>query len=457
MMRVDLRLCLAAMTALAALLMIPPRPAAGSMSLEDALKAQDDAINSLTDLVKRGVRDFDKEYIASIKDSIDRLEMGKKVLRFRYRVRNSSRGVKGMSPPFIAEKVADGGSIGTTSHLAEPRSMIFAVAPPPGSAASPAQEQLRILNDARQTILPGGGREQSPPTVDFLNPEDLTNWVRIDLQQGLSDAFFEPQDMASTFDGTKLVVAARGSDPVFFPTNPVLPHLAVIDAVAGHLDKRIMLDASFWPVSLVISPDGNTAYVSTSVLSSSGQTGEQMVLLVDLQTGAVTGRIDLPSGGRSGEIVMTPDGSLLFVMGNLDSPFVYAIDVRSKTVIAQIGGLPGQSPSRRALREATEIAMDPFGTKVYVADAATPQSDNDFETVGIAVVDVATATVTDLIPLPGVKRRGSGDDLQVMADAIVHLDGVSGLLTFIDPLSHRVIDQSDVGDALFEAALSRTR
>jgi YVTN family beta-propeller protein len=181
-----------------------------------------------------------------------------------------------------------------------------------------------------------------------------------------------------------------------------------------------------------------------------------MVLLVDLQSGGVTGRINLPSGGRSGEIVITPDGALLFVLANLDSPFLYAIDTRTRTVTAQIGGLPGQVPSRRALREATEIAIDPFGTKVYVADAAAPQSDNDFETVGIAVVDVATATVTGLVPLPGARRRGSGDDLQVSEDAIFHLDGVSGLLTLVDSLSLEVIDQSDIGDALFEAGIDRT-
>ncbi len=153
---------------------------------------------------------------------------------------------------------------------------------------------------------------------------------------------------------------------------------------------------------------------------------------------------------------MTPDGALLFVLANLDTPFLYAIDIRTQTVIAQIGGLAGQSPSRRALREATEIAMDPFGTKVYVADVPTPQSENDFDTVGIGIVDVATATLTDFVALPGARRRGSGDDLQVTENAIIHLDGVSGLLSFIDPLRLEVIDHSDIGDALFEAAISRT-
>jgi len=41
--------------------------------------------------------------------------------------------------------------------------------------------------------------------------------------------------------------------------------------------------------------------------------------------------------------------------------------------------------------------------------------------------------------------------------AIIHLDGVSGLLTFIDPLRLVVIGQRDIGDALFEAAIARTR
>jgi YVTN family beta-propeller protein len=398
----------------------------------------------------------DKKRVAYLSESIGTL----RCFAFRLVVdpddEDSSRSITTESPhPRIRRGVKFDPAV-TTAQFSEPRSIIDAFAPPPGSPGAEAVEQLRILNDARQRLLPNGSLTGKPPTVDFLNAEDLSELHQIDLQQGLSEAFFEPQDMASTLDGARLVVAARGSDRTVFPTSAVPPHLAVIDAAAGQLEKRIQLDESFWPVSLVISPDARTAYVSTSVLGPAGLTGEQMVLLVDLQSNAVTGRVNLPPGGRSGEIVMTPDGALLFVLANLDSPFLYAIDTRTQTVIAQIGGLPGQSPSRRALREATEIAIDPYGNKVYVADAAAPQSENDFETVGLAIVDVASATVTGLVPLPGVRRRGSGDDLQVTTDAIIHLDGVRGLVTFIDALSLEVIEQTDVGDALFEGAISRS-
>jgi DNA-binding beta-propeller fold protein YncE len=407
---------------------------------------------------KKKKKKSSKGHIAALKLSLARA----KSIAYEVAKRQQSRGRSSArqiieTAPVIGEWVVEDDADAETSQLTEPRSMIWADAPPPGAAGAAPAEQLRVLNDARQMILPSGGLAPSPPTVDFVNAADLSYWTRVDLQQGLGEAFFEPQYMASTFDGARLVVAARGSDRSVFPTNPVPPHLAVIDAVAGRLDKRIQLEETFWPVSVVISPDGRTAYVSTSVLGPSGLTGEQMVLLVNLESGAVTGRVDLPPGGRSGEIVMTPDGALLFVLANLDTPFLYAIDTRTQTVIAQIGGLPGQSPSRRALREATEIAIDPFGAKVYVGDAATPQSENDFDTVGIAIVDVATATVTGLVPLPGVRRRGSADDLQIMENAIIHLDGVSGLLTFIDPLRLEVIGQRDIGDALFEAAIARTR
>ena len=53
---------------------------------------------------------------------------------------------------------------------------------------------------------------------------------------------------------------------------------------------------------------------------------------------------------------------------------------------------------------------------------------------------------------PPVHTGGS-----VSVNAIIHLDGVSGLLTFIDPLRLEVIGQRDIGDVLFEAAIARTR
>ena len=37
------------------------------------------------------------------------------------------------------------------------------------------------------------------------------------------------------------------------------------------------------------------------------------------------------------------------------------------------------------------MAIDPQGTKLYISDAAAPQSPGDFQTVGIGVVDIATA------------------------------------------------------------------
>jgi hypothetical protein len=55
----------------------------------------------------------------------------------------------------------------------------------------------------------------------------------------------------------------------------------------------------------------------------------------------------------------------------------------------------------------------------------------------------------------GAARCAGGGSVSV--NAIIHLDGVSGLLTFIDPLRLEVIGQRDIGDALFEAAIARTR
>jgi hypothetical protein len=72
----------------------------------------------------------------------------------------------------------------------------------------------------------------------------------------------------------------------------------------------------------------------------------------------------------------------------------------------------------------------------------TPQSPDDFTTVGVGVIDTATATLTRLIPIPGAVRGGI-DDLQVSTDgrSILHADGVSGLVTAIDPTTFKIQHQ----------------
>jgi DNA-binding beta-propeller fold protein YncE len=245
--------------------------------------------------------------------------------------------------------------------------------------------------------------------------------------------------MAFTSDRRSIVVAVRGSDPIFDTSGRVDSHLAILDIERLQRAKRIYLSATDWPVALALSSDDRLAYLSAQHRTN-GQIDGAAILVVDLETGTVADRMELPFAGGTGpgEMVITPDGALLFLLtgreflGPSSAPGVTVVDTRTMTVSAIIGGRADLNASR-VLGPATQIAIDPTGSRVYVADAFTPQSADDFTTVGVAVIDTASATLTRLIAIPGALRGGI-DDLQVSRDgrSVVYADGAGGLVTAID-------------------------
>jgi DNA-binding beta-propeller fold protein YncE len=257
--------------------------------------------------------------------------------------------------------------------------------------------------------------------------------------------------MAITNDRSTVIVAVRGSDPVFDPRPPVVSHLAVLDSATLKRAKRIYLSTSDWPTGLALSPDASLAYVPAQHRSDNTIDGA-VILVIDLATDTIVDRIELQFGGGSGpgEIVITPDGALLFVLSGRESlnpvsaPGVSVIDTRTRTVTAVIGGRADLNTSR-ILSDTSQLAVDPTGTKVYVSDVRAPQSSEDLTTVGIGVIDTATATLTRVIPIPGA-ARGGVDDLQVSAAGriLLHADGVSGIVTALDPDTFQVLDQADL-------------
>jgi DNA-binding beta-propeller fold protein YncE len=303
-----------------------------------------------------------------------------------------------------------------------------------------------ILNTSTIQILADGGVVNTPQAVDFYS-YDRRLLATIPLDEDLT-SFVEPLDMAISSDNRSVVVAVRGSDPTFDPDSRVASHLAILDIERIQRAKRIYLPATDWPVGLALSPDDQLAYVSAQHRTN-GQIDGAAILVVELENGTIVDRVDLPFAGGSGpgEIVITPDGALLFVLsgrefiGPTSAPGVTVVDTRTGTITATIGGI-ADSTTSRALGQASQIAVDPTGTRVYVADALTPQSPDDFTTVGIGVIDTATATLTRLIPIPGAVRGGI-DDLQVSTDgrSILHADGVSGLVTAIDPTTFEIQHQ----------------
>jgi DNA-binding beta-propeller fold protein YncE len=302
-----------------------------------------------------------------------------------------------------------------------------------------------------------------PDYVDILDPIANTHDARVDLDSDVQ-GFLQPEDMEITDDGSTLVVAVRGIDPRFDPSPFVPSHLTVVDTATATRVRRINLPDQIWPIDLALSPDGQTAYVSTQERTQDfEQTTAYPVLIVDLQSNTVTGRIDLPfggPGGTPGEIVITPDGALLFVLSALQftsptsNPGVYMIDTQTRTITAAIGGTNPDFNTRRAVRTARELAMHPHGTKVFVSPILMPGT---FDQFGVGVIDTATGLLTNTIAVPGMNRDSDLSDLAVSADGttVFVYDNLGAKLTGLDAVTYQVIDQEPLATPIHTGALSK--
>jgi DNA-binding beta-propeller fold protein YncE len=316
-----------------------------------------------------------------------------------------------------------------------------------------------ILNTALTTRNASGGNEAAPNLVDFLNIRTEVYEARVDIDQGLPADFYEPQDMALTEDESMLVVVSRGADRQFFP-NGILPHLTLIDTQGARVLRRINLGVEDYPSSLVLSPDGRLAYVSAAQKAGGqgGVVGAQLVV-VDLQTNQVVDRLVLPfTGGLgAGEIVITPDGGLLVLILN-DGQFgtsvmkLAFIDTATVTISATFPTPDTPFNTARMIGNPKNLAMDPSGSKVYMAEARASFED---DTQGIAVIDVATAQMIGVIPMPGT-RSGGDPDVQMAANGqlIVETNARTGTVTVVDALTHEIRDQEKIYDTFFNSALS---
>lgn len=172
----------------------------------------------------------------------------------------------------------------------------------------------------------------------------------------------EPNDIAITPDGSKVVVANEASGTVSVITTATNAVQTITIPSGGLLSPAA-------PNAVVITPDGNTAYVSDHnnavvyPISIAGATAT-------LGTGITVGTLTDPTA-----MVMLPNGSDVYV-ANYTSGTVSAISTASNTVVATIP-VNGGSGSPEAL------AVTPDSAHVYVAD----QKDN-------AIWDIASASNT---------------------------------------------------------------
>jgi len=328
----------------------------------------------------------------------------------------------------------------------------------PKSADQSTEAPVFALNTSLNDIGADGRFVESPNTIDFFDANSTDIPFRLDIDAGLPDGFYEPQDMALSEDGNTLVVVSRGSDPAFFPNGPP-PHLTIVDVPTRRVTRRIELDPIDFPSHLVLSPDGSRAYVS-SPLKQNGQFIDGAAIVeVDLEAGRIARRLDLPfDTSGSGEIVITPDGSQLVVILNERSSALPKLAVVDALTLTISRVYPDESTEffmsrRMASTGITELAMDPAGSRVYISDVRVLREPTD-QTLGIAVFDLATAEVTQIFPIPG-KQDGGFDDLQVFLDGLVMVatDARTGTVFGIDSTTGEVRFVDKIADTFFNSEI----
>jgi YVTN family beta-propeller protein len=196
----------------------------------------------------------------------------------------------------------------------------------------------------------------------------------------------EPNGMAVTPDGTKIVVAEGAAHQVQIITvaSRTVASTVAIPEVAGVKSR---------PDAVTVTPNGLTAYVVDGAT--------KLVYPITIATGTRGAAIIVGSQGDPGAIVATPNGEKVYV-ANYASHTVSAISTSSNTVAATVTIGAGETGKPIAL------AATPNSAHVYVADQGNSK-----------IADIATAsnTVTATITVGSMADANiaAGGDPNILA------------------------------------------
>ncbi len=164
----------------------------------------------------------------------------------------------------------------------------------------------------------------------------------------------EPNDMAVTPEGTKVLVAEGASSQVQIVTvtSDKVGKTVLIPEVGGIKSR---------PDAVAITPNGLTAYVVDGA--------NNLVYSLTISSGALSAGIAVGAQGDPGAIVVTPNEEQVYV-ANYGSHNVSVISTSSKTVTATVPIGAGETGKPIAL------AVTPSSADVYVADQGNGQIDD---------------------------------------------------------------------------------
>jgi YVTN family beta-propeller protein len=185
-----------------------------------------------------------------------------------------------------------------------------------------------------------------------------------------------------------LVVCAGAGAQSLLVANQGNATLSVIDAASG---KQVVVEEKTPGVhghEVIASADGKTAFLpiygSTGV-GKPGIDGHEM-LVIDVPTHAIVGRVDFGHGVRPHQPVLDAKRHLLYVTTELDNA-VTVIDTRTQKIV-------GKVPTGAA--ESHMLVLSSDGTKGYTANVG-PGS--------VSVLDMVGRKTIAVIPVAGVVQR----------------------------------------------------
>ncbi len=237
---------------------------------------------------------------------------------------------------------------------------------PSGIALTPDNKFAYVANNNNDGLLSGN-------TVSVLN---LTNNT---LAQTISDASFnQPYTVTINAAGTKAYV-----------TNSAGSTITIIDIATNIVTG--LITGFDGPSGMVITPDGNTAYVNNyGAAGGVGSGNGTTVRVVDLNTNTIIGGA-ITVGLAPASLAITPNGKYVYAInyvdGNPGTGTVSVIRTSDNTVIKTIPGFSGPFA----------IEITPNGRYAYVTNFGS----NNFAPVGttVSVIDLSTNMITATVKL----------------------------------------------------------
>jgi YVTN family beta-propeller protein len=222
-------------------------------------------------------------------------------------------------------------------------------------------------------------------------------------------------------DDTTLLAALQRADA-----------LAFLDTATGEETGRVALGAASAPYDVAVAPARREAYVSLW--------GGRAVAVVDL-AGAprVVARVEV---GKNPEALLLdpPSAPTRLLVASTDSDSVSVIDLASRRVTRTVSLSPGE-PARRGSAP-NHLALDPSGSRLYVADAGENCLDvlsaDSFQRLGriptgwyptaVAVLPSGGLVVTNAKGMGGGPSSGTSFDYGIMKGTLSVIDPAPGEL-----------------------------